>query len=99
MQPEIADQPAIFAAVPVLSYANVCHLAYLACSRHIVYSSSILYVCMLGVSVAGDSKESYMLFMCKKAKKMGWRSVAMNYRSVSIVLTLVIAHAFYHTHC
>lgn len=23
-----------------------------------------------------------MLFMCKEAKKMGWRSVAMNYRSV-----------------
>ncbi|KAL3145075.1 hypothetical protein ABBQ32_013084 [Trebouxia sp. C0010 RCD-2024] len=29
---------------------------------------------------AGDSNESYMLFMCKEAKKMGWRSVAMNYR-------------------
>lgn len=43
--------------------------------------------CCCGVLTAGDSNESYMLFMCKEANKMGWRSVAMNYRSVRMKRT------------
>lgn len=70
-----------------------------ACARHTEYSSTIFYVCKMDVLDAGDSNESYMLFMCKEAKKMGWRSVAMNYRSVSTTLTLMLAHhAFLHNH-
>lgn len=59
--------------------------------------SSTTYCC--GVLTAGDSNESYMLFMCKEAKNMGWRSVAMNYRSVRMKRTIgttFVSHATAH---
>lgn len=45
---------------------------------HIMHAASPVVLCLH--AFAGDSNESYMLFMCKEACNNGWRAVSMNYR-------------------